>query len=79
MKGKITIDIKYDTNNPNEFAQEITIKKATILHLASAIAKLTSIMEQYATEEDKKNLANLIRLEDNQETTVMMVKPLGDA
>lgn len=77
MKGKITIDFKYDKSNPNEFAQEITIKKATILHLASAIAKLTALMEQYATPEDKIKLANTIRQEVNESSIV--IKTVGDA
>lgn len=77
MKGKITIDFKYDKSNPNEFAQEITIKKATILHIASAITKLTALMEQYATPEDKVRLANTIREEIGESSTV--IRTVGDA
>jgi hypothetical protein len=77
MKGKITIDFKYDKDNSNEFAQEITMKKVTILHIASAISKLTALMEQCATPEDKARLANLVRTEHDE--AIVVIKPLGDA
>jgi len=76
MKGKITIDFKYDKDNSNEFAQEITMKKVTILHIASAISKLTALMEEYATPEDKELLADLIRTEHDE--AIVVIKPLGD-
>jgi len=71
MKGKITIDFKYDKDNSNEFAQEITMKKVTILHIASAISKLTALMEEYATPEDKELLADLIRTEHDEAIVVI--------
>lgn len=79
MKGKITIDFKYDKENSNEFAQEITIKKVTILHIASAISKLIALMEQYAPPEDKVRLARAVRQEFDEVTTHMIIKPQGDA
>ena len=79
MKGKITIEFKYDKENSNEFAQEITMKKVTILHIASAISKLTALMDQYATAEDKIRLAEAVRQEFDEVTTHMVVKPQVEA
>jgi len=78
MKGKITIDFKYDKENSNEFAQEITMKKVTVLHIAIAISKLTEFLEMYATEEDKIRFNSIVRTEsDNKQ--VIVIKPQGDA
>jgi hypothetical protein len=78
MKGKITIDFKYDKENSNEFAQEITMKKVTVLHIATAISKLTELLEMYATEEDKIRFNSIVRTEsDNKQ--VIVIKSQGDA
>jgi hypothetical protein len=78
MKGKITIDFKYDKEDPNGFSQEVTMKKVTVLHIATAISKLTELLEMYATDEDKIRLASVIRTESN-EKQVIVIKTQGDA